>query len=45
MDIQSEKNIIIERLRMLNHVALIEMIRNLLDYGLKNQEGRISIEQ
>lgn len=45
MDIQSKKNKIIERLRLLNDISLIEMIRNLLDYGLKNQEGRISIEQ
>jgi len=26
-------------------LLLLETIRNLLDYGLKNQEGRISIEQ
>ena len=45
MDIQAEKNIIVERLKLLNDTTLIQMIRKLLDYGISNQEGRITIEQ
>jgi len=49
MDIQAEKLSIIERFKQINDASLIQVIKNLLDYGLNNQqsnqEGRISIEQ
>lgn len=45
MDIQAEKNIIIERLKLLNDMNLIQRIKKLLDYSHSNPEERITIEQ
>jgi len=45
MDIQSEKVALIDRLRQVNDISLIQAIKHMLDYGLSKSEERISIEQ
>jgi ribosomal protein L7/L12 len=38
MNIQNEKEIIIEQFRQINDINLIKAIRNLLDYALKKEK-------
>ncbi|MBS0000227.1 MAG: hypothetical protein KFF73_14700 [Cyclobacteriaceae bacterium] len=45
MDLQAEKTELIKRLKQINDLSLIQAIKHLVDYGLKEKEGRISIEQ
>ncbi len=45
MDLQAEKTALIKRLEQINDLSLIQAIKHLVDYGLKEKEGRISIEQ
>ena len=45
MDIQAERYLLIERLKLVKDAALLQAVKNLLDSGLRNEEGRISIEQ
>lgn len=45
MDIQAEKYLLIERLKLVNDATLIQAIKSMLDYGLQNEESPISIEQ
>ncbi len=44
MDINAEREIIIEELKHVEDIALLRALKYLLHYGLKN-EGRISLEQ
>lgn len=45
MDIQAEKTALIKRLEQINDASLIQAIKHQVDYGLKEKDGRISIEQ
>lgn len=45
MDLQAGKTALIKRLEQINDLSLIQAIKHLVDYGLKEKEGRISIEQ
>ncbi len=45
MDIQVEKNMLMERLQKVNDLSLIQAIKHMVDYGLSDKEGRVSIEQ
>ena len=45
MDLQTEKTELIKRLKKINDLSLIQAIKHMVDYGLKEKEGRISIEQ
>lgn len=45
MDIQSEKVALIERLKQVNDMSLLQAIKHMLDYGLSKSEERISVEQ
>lgn len=45
MDIQAEKNVLIERLQKVNDLSLIQALKHMLDYGLREKESWISIEQ
>ena len=45
MDIQAEKYLLIERLKLVKDAALLQAIKSMLDYGLKNEEERITIDQ
>ena len=45
MDIQAERYLLIERLKLVKDASLLQAVKSILDYGLKNEEGRISIEQ
>ena len=45
IDIQAERYLLIERLKLVKDASLLQAIKSLLDYGLKNEEGRISIDQ
>lgn len=45
MDLQAEKTELIKRLKQINDLSLIQAIKHMVDYGLKDKEGRISIEQ
>ena len=44
MDINSERSLLIKELEQVEDITLLQAIKAVLHYGLKN-EGRISIEQ
>ncbi len=44
MDINIEKTLLIKELQQVEDISLLQAIRAVLHYGLKN-EGRISVEQ
>jgi hypothetical protein len=44
MDINAERSLIIEELRLITDISLLRAVKHMIHYGLKN-EGRISIEQ
>jgi hypothetical protein len=44
MDINSERSLLIKELKQVEDISLLQAIKAVLHYGLKN-EGRISIEQ
>jgi hypothetical protein len=45
MDIQAQKEIIIERFRQIDDVNLINAIKGLLDYALKKEKNRWDISE
>ena len=45
MDIQVEKYLLIERLKLVKDASLIQAIKSMLDNGLQNEDSPISIEQ
>jgi hypothetical protein len=45
MELQSEKKALVERLEQVNDISLIQVINHMLDFGLKQGEGRITIAQ
>jgi len=45
MDIKAERNLLIERVKQIEDSSLLETIKHLLDYALKDKEERTSIEQ
>ena len=45
MDIQAEKSALIKRLEEINDRSLIQALNHIMDFGLRDKEGRISIEQ
>ncbi|MCB9235985.1 MAG: hypothetical protein H6581_30335 [Bacteroidia bacterium] len=45
MDIQAERYLLIERLKLVNDGDLLQAVKSLLDYGLKTERDRISVEQ
>lgn len=44
MDINTERSLLIKELRQVEDISLLQALKAVLHYGLKN-EGRISIEQ
>jgi hypothetical protein len=44
MDIKTERSLLIKELQQVDDLSLLQAIKVMLHYGLKN-EGRISIEQ
>ena len=44
MDINTERSLLIKELQQVEDISLLQAIKAVLHYGLKN-EGRISIEQ
>ena len=45
MDIQAEKSALIKKMEQINDQSLIQALRHMVDFGLREKEGRISIEQ
>jgi len=45
MDIQAEKTALIKRLEQINDRSLIQALKHMVDFGLKDKKERISIEQ
>lgn len=45
MDIQAEKSALIKRLEQINDQSLIKALKHMMDFGLREMEGQISIEQ
>jgi hypothetical protein len=44
MNIDAERSLIIEELRLIKDLSLLRAVKHMIHYGLKN-EGRITIEQ
>ena len=44
MDINAERSLLIKEIKQVEDIALLQAIKAVLHYGLKN-EGRISVEQ
>ncbi|AWW28884.1 hypothetical protein DN752_01355 [Echinicola strongylocentroti] len=45
MNIQAEKKALIKRLEQINDRSLIEALKHMVDFGLREMETRISVEQ
>ena len=45
MDIQTEKLALIKRLEQINDLSLIRALKYMVDFGLREKEERVSIEQ
>lgn len=45
MDIQAEKLALIKRLEQINDRSLIQALKHMVDFGLREQGERISVEQ
>ena len=45
MDIQTEKSILIKRVEQINDLSLIQALNHMVDFGLREKEERISIQQ
>jgi hypothetical protein len=45
MDIQTEKLTLIKRLEQINDLSLIQALKHMVDFGLREKEERIGIEQ
>jgi len=45
MDIQTEKSALIKRLEQINDRSLIQALKHMVDFGLREKEERVSIEQ
>ena len=45
MNIQAEKEIIIEQFRKVNDVNLIHAIKNMLDYALKKEQENLKVPE
>lgn len=45
MNIQIERSILIKKLEQINDPLLIQALKHMIDFGLREKEERISIEQ
>ena len=45
MDIQTERSRLIKRLEQINDLSLIQALKHMVDFGLREKEERIGVEQ
>ena len=45
MDIQTERSKLIKRLEQINDLSLIQALKHMVDFGLREKEERVSIDQ